>query len=163
VFEELLAFPYSVGPAFTRALLQARGQRGLDDAFRHHPTATSQVLHPDRYLNGATPVSVPAPEARATAFDRGSIGELGLDLLLEDSVRTGRLTAAQARAATGGWAGDQYVAWPEGAGTCVRDRLATTDAGAAQALAGVLRQLAASRPGTTVDTTGAQPVLTSCG
>jgi hypothetical protein len=163
VFEELLAFPYAVGPAFTRALLQARGQRGLDDAFRHHPTATSQVLHPDRFLNGPAPASVLAPEAGAPAFDQGSIGELGLDLLLEDSVQTGRLTAAQARAATGGWAGDQYVAWPKGAGYCVRDRLATTDAGATQALTGALRQLAATRPGLTVDTAGSQPVLTSCG
>jgi hypothetical protein len=162
VLVELLSFPYADGPPFTRAVLQARGQKGLDDAFTHRPTSSSQVLHPDRFLAGDAPAAVAEPNADGQPFDHGTIGELGLGLLLEDLVRSGGLSAAQLRSATDGWAGDRYVAWPQGSGYCVRDRLVTRDADSGAALTAALRQLAASRPGVTIDE-GDQPVLTSCG
>jgi hypothetical protein len=162
VLIELLGFPYAVGPAFTQALLRARGQAGLDDAFRHRPRSSSEVLHPDRYLNGQGPVAVPEPAADGAAFDHGTIGELGLDLLLEDLTRGGVLTGAQVRAATAGWAGDRYVAWARGDGYCVRDHLALQTTTEATALTAALQRLAASRPGVTVEA-GAEPVITSCG
>ncbi len=161
VLTELLSFPYAVGPSFTRALLQARGQQGLDDAFEHRPAGSSQVLHPDRFLAGDAPAGVAEPGADGPAFDHGTIGELGLDLLLEDLVRSGELSAAQLRAATDGWAGDRYVAWSQQGGYCVRDRLAVRSAAAGAAVADVLRRFAASRPGVTLEA-GDQPVLTSC-
>jgi hypothetical protein len=162
VLVELLSFPYADGPSFTRAVLQARGQKGLDDAFTHRPASSSQVLHPDRFLAGDAPAAVAEPSADGPAFDHGTIGELGLDLLLEDLVRSGGLSAAQLRSATDGWAGDRYVAWPQGSGYCVRDRLVTSGSDANAALTTALRQLAASRPGVTIDA-GEQSVLTSCG
>jgi hypothetical protein len=162
VLIELLGFPYSVGPKFAQALLQARGQKGLDDAFRSRPRSSSEVLHPDRFLNGPGPVTVAEPAAGGAVFDRGTVGELGLDLLLEDLARNGALSPAQARAATTGWAGDRYVAWAQGDGYCLRDRLAAQTAEDAAALTTALQRLAASRPGMTVEV-GAGPVLTSCG
>jgi hypothetical protein len=161
VLEELLGLPYSLGPAFTSSVLAARGQAGLDDAFRMPPTSSSQVLHPDRYLAGAKPAKVADPPADGPTFDRGTLGELDLDLLLEGLVGSGALTGSQARAATQGWSGDRYVAWAQGSGFCVRDRLATLSAADGTALMVALRAYAASRPGVTVDA-GPEPVLTSC-
>jgi hypothetical protein len=162
VLVELLAFPYSAGPPFTEAVISARGQKGLDDSFRHRPSSSSQVLHPDRFLGGDAPASVTEPAADGQAFDHGSIGELGLDLLLDDLVRSGKLNPAQLQSATNGWAGDRYVAWAQGDGFCVRDRVATKTAAAGAALTAVLRSFAATRPGTRVEA-GPQLVLTSCG
>jgi len=161
VLVDMLSFPYVVGPAFTRAILQAQGQKGLDAAFRTHPAASSQVLHPDRFLNGDKPQSVPDPSADGQVFDRGTIGELGFDILLHDLVQTGALSSAQFDAATKGWAGDRYVAWSQGDRFCVRDRVSDTGAASTAALLSALRTLASSRPGVTVEG-GSQPVLTSC-
>jgi hypothetical protein len=161
VLTELLSFPYVLGPPFTRALLQSRGQQGLDQAFRSRPTASSQVLHPDRFLAGEAPAGVAGPAADGPAFDQGTVGELGFDLVLEDMVRSGGLTSAGVRAATAGWAGDRYVAWSRPGGYCVRDRLAARSPADAAALTDLLRRFAASRPGVTLET-GDQPVLTSC-
>jgi len=161
VLVELLSFPYVVGPAFTRAILQAQGQKGLDAAFRNHPAASSQVLHPDRFINGDKPQSLPDPRADGQVFDRGTIGELGFDILLHDLVQTGALSSAQFDAATKGWAGDRYVAWSQGDRFCVRDRVSDTGAASTAALISALRTLASSRPGVTVEG-GSQPVLTSC-
>lgn len=163
VLVELLEFPYVVGPRFTQAVLQARGQQGLDAAFRNHPAASSQVLHPDRFLGGETPATPPEPPADGTVFDRGTLGEMGVDLLLEDLVRSGALTGAQLQAAATGWAGDRYVAWSQGSGYCVRDRLAARSPADAAALLTALAKLAAAHPTITADATAAQPVLTSCG
>jgi hypothetical protein len=161
VLTELLSFPYVVGPPFTRALLQSRGQPGLDQAFRNRPAASSEVLHPERFLAGDAPAGVASPGADGPTFDQGSLGELGYDLVLEDMVRSGDVTSARVRAATAGWAGDRYVAWSRPGGYCVRDRLAARSPAEAGALTDILRRFAASRPGVTLET-GDQPVLTSC-
>jgi hypothetical protein len=162
ILVELLQFPYAVGPRFTQAVLQAKGQPGLDDAFRNHPASSSQVLHPDRFLAADAAAPPPDPPADGTVFDRGTLGEAGLDLLLEDLTRSGALTTAQLQAAANGWAGDRYTAWSQGDGYCVRDSVATRTPADATDLQAALRKLAASRPNVTVDTT-AQTVVTSCG
>ena len=161
VLVDMLEFPYVVGPTFTRAVLQARGQKGLDDAFRHHPAASSLVLHPDRFLNGQKPQTVPDPAADGQVFDRGTIGELGFDILLHGLVQTGALSQSQFDVATSGWGGDRYVAWSQGDRFCVRDRVSETGSASSAALLVALRALASSRPSLTVEG-GAQPVLTSC-
>jgi len=162
VLVDMLEFPYVVGPTFTRAILQARGQKGLDDAFRNHPAASSLVLHPDRFLNGDKPQKLPDPAGDGQVFDRGTIGELGFDILLHGLVQTGALSQAQFNVATSGWGGDRYVAWSQGDHFCVRDRVSETGSAGTAALLVALRALASSRPSLTVED-GAQPVLTSCG
>jgi hypothetical protein len=162
VLVDLLDFPYSIGPRFTQAVLQARGQPGLDDAFRNHPAGSSQVLHPERFLGGEAPAGLDDPPADGPAFDRGTLGEFGLDLLFGDLVRKGSLTSAQLQSVTAGWAGDRYVAWSNGAGACVRDRLAARSPSEAAALLAALRKLAAIRPSAMLDASG-QPTLTTCG
>lgn len=163
VLVELLTFPYQVGPPFTEAVLTAKGQPGLDDAFRTRPASSSQVLHPDRFLSGDAPAKVDDPPAEGAVFDRGTVGELGLDLLLEDLLRGGALTLTQLRGATTGWAGDRYAAWSAGDGACVRDRIATKSAQDTEALVAALRKWADTRAGATLDVSSGQPVVTSCG
>ncbi len=162
VLIDILEFPYRVGPPFTLAVLRARGQKGLDDAFRNRPAASSQVLHPDRFLSGVKPETLPDPAADGSVFDRGTIGEEGFDLLLSGLVHAGTLSAAQYDAATSGWAGDRYVAWSQGDRFCLRDRVSDDSATSSAALLSALESLAVSRPGVTVTTDGPQPVVTSC-
>jgi hypothetical protein len=161
VLVELLQFPYVIGPRFTQAVVQAKGQPGLDDAFRNHPASTSQVLHPDRFLAGDAPPAPEEPPAGGTPFDHGTLGEVGIDLVLEGLIRSGGLTTQQVQAAATGWAGDRYVAWPQGNGYCVRDRFSMRTPADAAALSTALAKLAAANPNVTVQG-GAQPVLTSC-
>jgi hypothetical protein len=161
VLIELLGFPYVVGPPFTTTLLQSRGQAGLDRAFRERPTATAQVLHPDRFLQADQPQVVAEPAADGEAFDHGVFGEAQLRLLLEDLALKGGLSVDQERAAAEGWAGDRYVAWSSGARSCVRVRFALRTGSAATALGGALQKLAATEPDASVQR-GTEPVLTTC-
>ncbi len=162
VLVDELDFPYEAGPNFVAALLQAGGTQALGQAFKHPPSSTNQVIHPDRYLSGAMPVSLPYPPAPAPVTDRGTIGEYNLDLMFTGAITAGAISQTQVLAATGSWAGDSYVAWSQGGQECVRDDVATQSAAGATALAAALQSWASTRPGATVQTT---PVISfsSCG
>jgi hypothetical protein len=161
VLIELLAFPYVAGPSFISALTGARGQPGLDTAFKDRPAATSQILHPDRFLQGEQPRTVAEPPAGGQTFDRGVLGEAELNVLLENTVGSGSLSKDQAHQAATSWAGDKYVAWASGDSYCVRVRFATRSSGDAAILTGALQKFASAAPGATTET-GEQPTLTSC-
>jgi hypothetical protein len=162
VLVDSLFFPYQVGPAFTEAIIQARGLRGLDAAFVHPPTTTEQVIHPSTYLAGQGPVAVVRPKADAAVTDHGVLGEYGIQLLLLPATDAKRLTSAQVAAAAAGWGGDQYVAWQRGGDTCVRDTFVMDTRADTNELVNALHIYASLRPGVTV--TGTGPVtLTSCG
>ena len=162
VLIELLELPYVAGPPFIKAVLGGRGQEGLDRAFKDRPAATSQILNPDRFLQGQQPQPVPEPAADAPPFDRGVLGEAQLTVLLKGAVRSGSLTAEQAQAATDGWAGDHYVAWASGDSYCLRDRFTARTPADAAALTTALQKLSTASSGAIVEP-GPQPVLTTCG
>lgn len=162
VLVEILSFPYALGPSFAEAVLKARGQEGLDRAFKERPSATSQILHPNRFLAGQQPQPVDEPPAEGAIFDRGVLGEAGLGVLLEELVRTRALSADQARAATQDWTGDRYVGWTRGDQSCVRIRFALSSAAAASALSTALEAVATTRLTMSIEA-GSQPQLTSCG
>ena len=159
VLEELDSFPYVVGPGFTRELLASAGQARLDEAFKSPPVTSAQVIHGQLYLTGRGPVAVDQPPADGTVIDRGVIGELGLDLLLERL--GGKVSRSQASAITSGWRGDRYVAWDGGSQSCVRDRFVMSGSAAVAALRSALEAFAGAHPGATVE--GAGPVVfTAC-
>jgi hypothetical protein len=162
VLIELLAFPYVAGPSFIGALKGARGQTGLDTAFKARPAATSQILHPDRFLRGEQPQTVAEPASGGQTFDRGVLGEAELVVLLEGAVRSGGLSRDQAQLAANSWAGDHYVAWASGDSYCVRVRFASRSSADAATLIGALQKVAITAPGASAEA-GEQPVLTSCG
>ena len=161
VLEELDSFPYVVGPQFTRQVVSAAGQARLDAAFKDPPVSTAQVLHPGLFLAGKQPVAVDLPGAEGTVIDKGVIGELGLDLILERMVGAGEMGSGAAQALAAGWSGDRYVAWDQAGQTCVRDRLVMSGAGATWSLLAALDHFRADHPGATVS--GSGPVLfTAC-
>ena len=158
VMIELLAFPYSVGPRFVDAVMAARGgNAGLDTAFAAPPKTTAEVITPDRFLAGFTPLDVPAPPADGTQFDHGMLGEMGLTLLLE-RLTPRPLTTADVRDLGQGWDGDRYVAWESGAKSCLRAAFAEDTQAHTAKLASALGAI----QGATV--TGNGPVtVTICG
>jgi hypothetical protein len=161
VLVELLTFPYVAGPPFTSAVLKARGQPGLDRAFKDRPAATSQVVQADRFLNGDQPQPVAEPPADGAVFDRGVLGEAELGVLLGERAPSA-LTREQEQDAARAWAGDRYVAWTSGNSYCLRVRFAARNAAGATAIGSALEKMASSGSGARVEQ-GPQPVLTSCG
>lgn len=49
---QIMIFPYSAGLHFVHALLKKGGFAEIDKAYKNPPKSTSQILHPERYLNG---------------------------------------------------------------------------------------------------------------
>lgn len=160
VLIDLEAFPYLVGPRFATRLAAA-GQARLDAAFTTPPTATAQVIEPERFLSGETLPVVDFPEAGGAVIDRGVLGEFGLDLVLARLADRGAISSADVRATGTEWKGDRYVAWDSGSKTCVRIDFVMTSPGGSQHLLTALRAFAAMHPGTTIE--GRGPVLlTAC-
>jgi hypothetical protein len=158
-----LDVPYVAGPDFIKAITDAKGQAGLDTAFVDRPTATAQLIHPDRYLAGMVPKSVPTPTADGPQIDDGVLGELDLRLMLHKLITSGQSTSSDVNAAASTWAGDHYVAWTSGSQTCVRTILVTDTVSDGAVLARVLRSYATSRSGVTVEASGASVTMTTCG
>lgn len=112
---EMWLFPYTYGRDFVAALYAAGGWSAVDAAYASPPTSTEQILHPDRYLAGDVPLSVPPIDLSAFLGDEwhlaldGTIGEFGLRLYLENA-----LEATQAMTATEGWGGDAFSVYVNG-------------------------------------------------
>jgi hypothetical protein len=103
---QLLSFPYRDGPRFVDALRARGGSHAVDAAFRAPPVSTEQIFHPARYFDRDGPAAVRTPSAGGRIEDRGSVGELGLRVML-----TGALPSGTVDAAATGWGGDRYVTW----------------------------------------------------
>lgn len=155
VLLQLVAFPYLVGPAFTRAIVRSGGQSRLDQAFREPPVTSEQLLHPEVFLRGEGPVHVDPPAPEGDKIDEGVLGELGLLLVFAASGTAGQ-------AAARGWGGDRYVAWRDGDDTCVRTTIAMDSLQDDAELRKALDSVASSRKNVKVE--GKGPItFTSCG
>jgi hypothetical protein len=112
-------WPYTAGQAFITALDQRGGLAAVNQALRHWPVSTAQVMHPDRYPNDL-PVPVNIPELAKTLgpgwrdLDVMQVGEEFLDQMLKL-----RMSDATASGATDGWGGGIYRAWTDGTHTAV--------------------------------------------
>ena len=157
-FLQMLAFPYVAGPEFVKALVEAGGTAAIDEAFRSRPTTSEEVLHPDRFLKRAPSVFVPGPGADGPLLGLGVLGELGLRLLIGQTLDE----RAAARAADG-WGGDHYVAWSDNERTCVRVNLRMDTPTDTTEVRDALRQWAARHPRTDIKVDGELTTLTRCG
>jgi hypothetical protein len=112
---EMLLFPYQQGQQFVTALYEAGGLRAVDEAFRHPPTSTHQILHPDKFLRDRhEPQSIEVPAIHASQWRRmgdNVLGEFGVRSLLQQG-----LSAWQAQVVAQGWDGDRYHAFERGDG-----------------------------------------------
>lgn len=117
--QEQLEFFYEAGPEFVAALLSRGGLDALDEAFRHPPVSTEQILHPARYPSDA-PQDVRVPDLSAglgkgwEAIDFSDVGEGFLRDMLELDLAPG-----EARVAAAGWDGGEYRAFANGTRTAV--------------------------------------------
>ncbi|MBT8207534.1 MAG: hypothetical protein KJO18_04610 [Acidimicrobiia bacterium] len=104
--EAELAFPYNDGYLFTLELVDQGGIAAVDQAYVDIPVTTEQILHPDRYVANDDGFAVSLPPTSVsgwTVVEDGVFGELGLQLLLLESVPAGDITQAST-----GWRGDAY-------------------------------------------------------
>ena len=112
---DVLLFPYLSGAIFTQKLLQQYdGWTGFYRVFDHPPVSTQQILHPDLYFRGVTPVKVELPALSPAAASRwkkmeSSVG--GEFLLLEWLKQFCGLARAKELAAA--WTGDEYAIYAE--------------------------------------------------
>lgn len=106
----MLLFPYAEGLGFVHAFRQRQPWSALSALYRDPPRSSSQILHPERYLDqreDPAPVTLPDLVAALPAGSRqvieDELGELGLGEAL-------RRFEKDAAAATG-WRGDRYALW----------------------------------------------------
>ncbi len=112
---DVLLFPYLSGAVFTQKLLQQYdGWAGFNRVFEHPPVSTQQILHPDLYFRGLTPVKVELPPLSAAAASRWRKLEasVGGEFLLFEWLKefSGPARAKELAAA---WTGDQYAIYAE--------------------------------------------------
>jgi hypothetical protein len=140
---ELIGFPYAIGPSFVNAVVDRGGIKALNQAYRHPPRSSEQLLAPQEYFLHDNPAHVAVPHADAAELDHGDLGVIGLALMLEHGIGSSSLQGVLT-----GWAGDQYVVWRTGAHAwCLRDTVVMDDETAAVRLDNALSQWVASRSG----------------
>jgi len=156
-FLALLAFPYVAGPEFVQGLVKRKGETAVDDAFRTRPRTSEEVLHPERFLEGVRVATVREPSTDGPLLGMGVLGELGLRLVLGES-----LAAPAAAQAADGWGGDHYTAWSDNERTCVRVNLAMDSARDTVEVRDALRAWAAKHAGADIRVTGDLTTITRC-
>jgi hypothetical protein len=107
-FHALARFQYLAGCSFVAEAYRRGGWELVDRLRASPPTATAQILHPERYfdrLDGAVSVagSEFIPSGRSTLLYENRLGELGTEIATESEAP--------------GWRGDRYrvLARPDGA------------------------------------------------
>ena len=150
-------YPYAAGPKLADALFGAGGAARVNAAFQAPPSTSEQVLHPERFLAGEGAKPVPAPGTEGAVVRQGSLGQLTLSLMLAEVLEPG-----YAEGAADGWGGDRFVAWQNGANTCVRLVVDMDNPEENSELGDALADWALDRPGATVEGTGPFTV-TRCG
>jgi hypothetical protein len=115
------------------------------------------VLHPDIFVLGLGALPVDPPAADGPVVDEGIFGELMTQLTLEASEDPSVATNAAS-----GWAGDWFVTWEDGEGTCIRIAYEMDTAGDLDELEDAYTSWAEPR-GATVERVGDDRVeVTSC-
>lgn len=130
VLQRSLTFPYEQGLTFVEALRADGGWGAVDAAYRRPPTATDQILFPQRYLDGEHPRPPVAPGdpggdwalRRAATF-----GAADLLFLFEAPGGDPARALDDPRAAVRGWRGGIVEVHTDGARTAVG--IALTDGG----------------------------------
>ena len=107
IFRESLTFPYFKGMVFVLHLTNRGGWDAVNNAFRHPPLSTEQILHPEKfYATVDVPVEIGLPRM-ADVIER-DWKKLGENVLGEFQTAV-LLRRHRGRTAAAGWDGDRYV------------------------------------------------------
>jgi hypothetical protein len=116
--KQSLLFPYVGGLGFVQYVRKRYPWSKIDDAYRHAPDSTEQIIHPEKFFAHEPPVWIKATQLRMLGSGKkpvheDTMGELQIRLFL--SIVGGAKNAADAAA---GWGGDRIVAYraPSGEG-----------------------------------------------
>jgi hypothetical protein len=105
IIAESMTFPYLKGMVFCTKIANQGGWKAIDEAYRHPPLSTEQILHPEKYrLKLDNPMSIDLgtlkPGAGWTEVGRNTLGEMQASVMLKR--HSGKSAAA-------GWDGDRYA------------------------------------------------------
>ncbi len=106
--DELL-FPYEQGLTFVTALQRHGGMDAVNAAFAHPPTTATQIMHPQKFIDGWQPVSVTLSDNADTLGSgwqqawNNTLGEWYLGQYLHT-----QLEGKVALKAAAGWSGDRF-------------------------------------------------------
>ena len=152
ILRETLLFPYEDGLSFVSAVYAKGGWAAVDQLYADPPDSTSQILHPDLYVEKVKPVALSVPPVPATLGGgwkltmQDTLGELQLGIWLAgpDATDAARI-AAKANVST--WGGDRVGLYegPAGAWAVVLRTTWRDAAGAAAFDASVGRLLSAAK------------------
>jgi len=119
--EELL-FPYRQGLEFVCDLYGDGGWAAVDEAYAAPPASTAQILFPERYHNGETPVDPRDPSPPGKGWKEAAHLELGAANLLwlfqAPGGDVGR-SLDDSRTGAGAWAGGELRLWTRGDATAL--------------------------------------------
>jgi hypothetical protein len=116
--KQSLLFPYVGGLGFVQYVRKRYPWSKIDEAYRHAPDSTEQIIHPEKFFAHEPPVWIKAKQLRMLGGGKkpvheDTMGELQIRLFL--SIVGGAKNADDAAA---GWGGDRIVAYraPSGEG-----------------------------------------------
>jgi hypothetical protein len=109
IISESMLFPYIRGLIFCTKLANADGWKGIDEAYRHPPLSTEQILHPEKYREQPdVPVSIDigtlTPGGSWKELGRNVVGEMQIAVLLRNE---------GGKSAAAGWDGDAYAVFED--------------------------------------------------
>lgn len=104
--ENTLSFPYLEGGRFVKYIRSRGGWTAVDGVYRKPPESTEQILHPEKYLSGESPVMV-------TIHDLSSVTGVGWNITYENilgefdvqQILTTSLPMSRSMRAAAGWGG----------------------------------------------------------
>ncbi len=109
---EMWYFPYTYGTQFVNFLYERGGWAEVNAAYGSPPVSTEQILHPERYLAGDVPRTVPSVDLSGVLKESwkpvfgGTVGEFALRLFLGEW-----LVEPLVLSATRGWGGDALTVY----------------------------------------------------
>ncbi len=112
-FREMMLFPYQQGTDFAMAVFVAGGTDALNEAFKHPPVSTQQILHPEKYLHDRhDPEKIVLKKLEVPGWRLiadNVLGEFGLRSLLAQ-----HLNVLESQRLAAGWQGDRYQVYERG-------------------------------------------------